>query len=139
MIIDKIKLDLNAARKLKEKEKITILSTLYGEVERVGKDKGNRLSTDEESLSVIKKFIENARLCLEYDTDANDKILAEIAIYRSYQPKQLTEAEIKSIILELSQNPNADTTLPGIMKHFKAEYPGKYDGKLLTTIIKGVS
>ena len=56
----------------------------------------------------------------------------QIEIAKSYMPKLLTTEEIKSIIDSLE-----DKSMPSVMKHFKANYNGKCDMKMVSDIAKG--
>lgn len=55
----------------------------------------------------------------------------QIKIIQKYLPKMLSEEEVKEIINSLQ-----DKTLPSIMKHFKLNYQGKADMKMVSTIAK---
>ena len=55
----------------------------------------------------------------------------QIEVIKKYLPKLLSEEEIKAIIEGLE-----DKTLPSVMKHFKANYQGKADMRLVNTIAK---
>lgn len=56
----------------------------------------------------------------------------QIEIAKSYMPKLLTAEEIKTIIDSLE-----DKSMPSVMKHFKANYNGKCDMKMVSDIAKG--
>ena len=53
------------------------------------------------------------------------------ATLEKYLPKMLTADEIKAIILKLD-----DKTIPAVMKHFKMNYNGACDMKLLSEVLK---
>ena len=57
----------------------------------------------------------------------------QIETIKRYLPKMLEEDEIKNIILSLE-----DKTLPSIMKHFKVNYQGKADMKMVSEIAKSL-
>ena len=58
----------------------------------------------------------------------------QLATVKKYLPKMLTEEEIKEIILSLP-----DKTTPFVMKHFKANYAGKADMRLVGAVLKNVT
>ena len=60
-------------------------------------------------------------------------ITRQIELAKSYLPKQLSLQEIKDIILSLE-----DTSIPSVMKHFKANYNGKCDMKQLQEVLKSL-
>jgi uncharacterized protein YqeY len=43
----------------------------------------------------------------------------------------MTAEEIKAVILSLP-----DKTVPAVMKHFRTEYPGKCDMKMVSEVLK---
>ena len=154
-MVEKIKADQLQARKEHDKIKAGNLTALIGEISIVGKNAGNRESTDEESLTVIKKFIKNTNETLRIFIDASMKLGAdphsiekinelreEIKMYEDYLPKQLSEDELKEIIksnidysIEFGAGkPNLGT----IMKYLKETYNGQYDGKTASLIAKGL-
>ncbi len=57
----------------------------------------------------------------------------QILTIQKYLPKMLSDGEIKSIIEGLE-----DKTLPSIMKHFKTNYQGLADMKLVSEIAKNL-
>lgn len=57
----------------------------------------------------------------------------QIETIKKYLPKMLSEEEIKNIISGLE-----DKTLPSVMKHFKMNYQGLADMKLVSEIAKNL-
>ena len=55
----------------------------------------------------------------------------QIEVIKKYLPEMLSEDKIREIISSLE-----DKTLPSIMKHFKINYQGKADMKVVSTIAK---
>ena len=53
MLINQIKSDALIARKARKIDTATLLTTLYSEASMIGKNLGNRESTDQEVLQVI--------------------------------------------------------------------------------------
>ena len=58
-IVTNIKAASLQARKDRNAPKAALLSTLLGEVQMIGKNNGNRESTDGEAIAVIKKMLNN--------------------------------------------------------------------------------
>lgn len=129
-----IKADQLAARKAKEATKASLLTTLIGDVQNVlkGSYKG---AEDELVLSTIKKYLDVNKEFQGKDPDAATLSMLQVEqmVLESYMPSQLTEDEMLSIIKDQNLN-----DLPSIMKHFKTNYLGKYDGKKLSDIAKGL-
>ena len=57
----------------------------------------------------------------------------QIETIKKYLPKMLDEEEVKKIILSLE-----DKSIPFVMKHFKANYQGKVDMKMVSDIAKNL-
>lgn len=144
-ILANIKSDQLIARKMRDKVKTDFLTSLIGEAERVGKNDGNRVSTDDEVLAVIKKAIKNADETLSLVKDKRmieeaaglDDIIAALALeietLKGYLPKQLSEAVLREAINEMVCS---GMGLGGIMRHLKHGFGGHYDGKLASAIAK---
>jgi len=134
-IIEKIKSDSLEARKNKDALSSNLLVTLYSEIVKVGKDSGNRETTDDESIVVIKKFVKNLEETKEILTNKESpeylKIVKELEILNQYLPIQLSDKEISNIIDKL---PNKN--IGEVMKYFKNNHFGKYDAKIVTNLLK---
>ena len=147
-MLKRIKEDQLNARKEHNKLKTGMLTALLGEISIVGKNNGNRETTDAEAIVVIKKFLKNVNETLKIFTRGSmemgagshtvekiNELRAEIKIYESYLPKQLSEDELKDIISRFGEE--AYTSNVGtVMKYLKENYNGLYDGKLASTIAK---
>lgn len=143
-ILEKIKADQLQARKDKDKLKASLLTTLIGEAAMVGKNKGNRDSTDVEVVAVIKKFINNANETITILTPEKQNLaayattLAEIRILNEYLPQQLTADGLTEVINYIITEINASTIkdMGKVMKILKERYDGQYDGALASSLIK---
>lgn len=131
-LLEQIKTDQVVARKLGDKTAASLLTTLLGEATAIGKNAGNRETTDDEVVSVIKKFIKNINETVTALVSRNEDAstyIAEREILERYLPKQLNEAELFK--LAASQE-----SMPAFMKFLKENYAGQYDGKLASTVAK---
>jgi uncharacterized protein YqeY len=143
-LIERLKADQLSARKAKDTRKVTLLSTLIGEAVKVGKDNGNRDSTDIEVIAVIKKFKKNVEdtslLIVKQNPESRNCILNsykdELAIYDSYIPKQLSEEDLKHEIYTfyLNNEGEGDVSMKDVMAFLKSNFSGLYDGKLASQI-----
>jgi uncharacterized protein YqeY len=129
------------ARKGSDTVAKNLLVTLYAECVRVGKDKRNGETTDDECLSVIKKFLENAKATaelLEYKVPAASSFIHEVSILSDLLPKQLTIDELEQAISQIIAD-KALSDLKGlgqVMASLKATYGSTYDGKAASEITK---
>lgn len=148
-LMEKLRADYLAARKNRDGNGVAIAlySSLVGEAAMVGKNNGNRETTDEEALRVVKKFLDNAKethshvskAALETNApnmgDAIYNTLVEIGILEKYMPEQLTEEKLRLLItlfIEATEGAN----MGHVMKHLQTNYGGQYDGKLASKLAK---
>lgn len=62
-----------------------------------------------------------------------ESLTKQIEIVKKYLPKLLSKEEVKQIIDSLE-----DKSLPSIMKHFKVNYQGKVDMKVVSEMAKNL-
>ena len=149
-LLSRIKKDQLLARKEHDKVTALLLTTLIGEAAMVGKNNGNRDSTDAEVVAVVKKFIKNNNETLRAavtDTVVNH-VKTEIAILERYLPKQLTAAEIEKFFEDsvyiwahefcASENDKPEINVGVLMKELKNQHEGQYDGKIASQLAKKV-
>jgi len=136
-----IRKDLFEAKKNHDTVRSNLLSALLGEAAAVGKNAGNRESTPEEVMQVIRKFIKNIDetiTLLEKEGKPADKEKTERAILESYLPKQLSPEELAKAIDEIvAALPERSPKMMGqVMAKLKELYNGRYDGKTANQIAK---
>lgn len=141
---EQIKQDLMTARYAKNTNVVKILSTLLGEASIIGKSKRNGNSTDEEVISVVKKFLlgieENLKMHEFINTESEmcKQLKLEHSLISIYMPQQLSEIELKSIISSIiSELGLSSIRQVGIvMGELKKKYSGRYDGNIAIQLVK---
>ncbi|MDY0071195.1 MAG: GatB/YqeY domain-containing protein [Thauera sp.] len=139
-LLDQLKKDSLTARKAGESVRISLLSTLIGEAAMVGKNAGNRDSTDEEVLQTVRKFLKNNQEATAVIKDpARLAVLEEeSAVLASYLPPQASDEEVKAFI---------DSTVAGladrspkqmgvVMGALKARFGTNFDAKTANQWVK---
>lgn len=138
--LSNIKADQLAARKAKNTNEATLLTTLLSESVIVGKNQG-RESTDEEVIAVVKKFLKNNTQYLSDIGASNPELKAKLeeekSILSRYVPAQMEQYQMELIVAEIITS-NPTLNMGGIMKHMKANYDGQYDGKMLSSVVKAM-
>lgn len=76
----------------------TILTTLLGEISIVGKNDGNRETTDDEAVKIIQKFIKGVDDNKQYRKLSDDELM-ELSLYKAYIPEMIA-AETMTIFVE---------------------------------------
>ena len=80
----------------------------------------------------IKELVEEAENYRKVGhNEEADNILAQKAVLEKYLPQMLSEKEIEKIINGLS-----DKTVPSVMRHFKTNYNGQCDMKVVSEVLK---
>lgn len=110
----------------------SLLGVLLGEIDRLPIPR-TQSPTEDQIYAIVKKLHEGAELLASKDWSEEAKI--EYAYLKDYIKQQLGRSEIEVIIADLIlQQPNANIGL--VMKYFKDNYSGQYDGKLVSQIAK---
>jgi len=125
MLLETINTDIKNAMRNKEADKLLVLRTLKGEIQRKADN-----PTEVDIVAVIKKSIDGIK---ETTNDANELALLEV-----YLPKQLTADDMEAIVASFIGE-NSLEGMAGLgrtMGHFKNNYAGQYDGKVLSNIVK---
>ena len=140
MLIDEIKAANIKAMKERDNVARAVLSvvlTKYKNLEVEMRSQGKEIS-DKELIAIIQKTLKELSDEKEgYAKVGNAQRVADIArqeeVLSSYLPKQLSEQEIRDIILSLE-----DRSVPSVMKHFKTNYAGQVDMSLVNSILRSL-
>lgn len=140
MIIDEIKKANIQAMKDKDSKARAIYSVLMNKhlLAQVDARTTGKEVEDADMVRIIQKTIKE----LDEERDnykrvGNDEevetIEYEKKLIEKYLPELLSEEEIKNIIMSLE-----DKTVPSVMRHFKTNYNGKCDMKVVSTVLKNI-
>ena len=98
---------------------VAFYSFVISEIATIGKNDGNRDTTDDEAIRMIKKLI------------AVNEVQAEIDVISGYVPTTLSEDETRTIIEGYGLN-----QIGAIMGRLKKEYGQRVDMKIASQIAK---
>ena len=140
-MINELKKMMMKAKLEKDKIKSNLLSTLVGEAVMVGKNDGNRETTEQEVLDLTKKFLKGVNENLKLLEEAGKDVAAtlhEKEILESLLPKQMSESELISAVEKIIETlPEKSMKMMGkIMGDLKTKYNGQFDGKMASDIVK---
>ena len=130
---EKISEDLKSAMKNRDSVKLNVLRVLKGEIERGEQTATQKIElADIDVLKLIKKMIEGIK-----ETKGSEQ---EIESLNIYLPQQLSESEVKLIASQIKESQGLTNAkdMGKIMNHFKDNYGGRYDGKVLSNIAKEI-
>lgn len=143
MLTDQIKADLLTARKARDVIKSSQLSTLYSEATMIGKNDGNRQTTDLEVITLVKKTIGTLEDIITVVKEKNpeaeiEPLTMEIQLLQGYLPKQLSESELGTIIdgIIAANNITSLKQMGLVMKELVANHAGLFDGGVASNLVK---
>lgn len=140
MTIEKLRQDMVAAMKAKDKETKDAISSLIAAVKKVAIDEGVREDIPESLVDkVILKELKSIKEQIDTCPDERAELKAEYTktyeIVEKYAPAVLTEAEIKAIIETKFADVLATKNKGLVMKAAMGELNGKADGKVINQIV----
>jgi uncharacterized protein len=141
MLVDQIRAAMIQARKSGDPVAKSLLVTLYSEVVRVGKDRRNGETTDDETVAVIRKFMTNTqetRKHLQARSQSAEVQDREIEMLSAYLPRQISESELAEIINRLVASLGEGTNMGAVMAGLKANHGGRYDARVASQLVKAV-
>ncbi len=106
-------------------------------LEKIAKGDRSQMLSDADMSNILQKTIKelnDEKSNYEKVGNAEEvaRISRQIEIASSYLPKMLSREEIKAIIDSLD-----DKSVPSVMKHFKANFNGQVDMRLVQEVLKG--
>lgn len=140
MLVDEIKKANIQAMKDKDAVARSIYSVIMNKImlETIKKrEKGEEIN-DADVSNILQKTIkelteEGENYAKVGNHEEEEKIKRQIEIASAYLPKMLSSEEIKEIILSLE-----DKSIPSVMKHFKLNYNGKCDMRMVQEVLKSL-
>ena len=129
-----------AAMKAREKERKEAISVLVSAAKKLAIDEGCRDDIPEELgdraiLKEIKSVKEQIDTCPADRTDLKDEYTFTLSVMEEYAPKQLSEDEIRAIIIDKFTDVIATGNKGQIMKAVMGELKGKADGKVINQVV----
>ena len=141
-MVEKLKQDMIAAMKAKDKDRLTTIRMIKGDLDKEHIDKKREIN-DDLLIEVVNRGIKQRKdSIVEFAKGGRDYLIqktqAELEILQSYLPAQLSEEEIVSIIDEAFQivNPEGPRDMGKIMKEVQPKLKGRADMKEVSEIIK---
>ena len=141
-MVEKLKQDMIASIKAKDKDRLTTIRMIKGDLDKEHIDKKREIN-DDLLIEVVNRGIKQRKdSIVEFEKGGRDDLIqktqAELEILQSYLPAQLSEEEIVSIIDEAFQivNPEGPRDMGKIMKEVQPKLKGRADMKEVSEIIK---
>ena len=130
---DQISQDMKSAMRDKDEARLSSIRMLWAAIQR--REVDERISLDDtQVLAVIEKLVKQGREAAEQylkggRQDLADKEAREIALWQTYLPQQLTEAEIEKLIAEAvaATGAAAPKDMGKVMAALKPKLQGRAD------------
>lgn len=140
-VIEKLKAESMALRKTRNPLAASITFAL-SEIEKVGKNNGNRMTTEDEAIKVVQKLIAtiDENLKLELDRQRLDALTFERQILSGVLPQMATDKEIIDFLRDLLTAKTSETMpkkgeiMKALRDHFGALVDMKRAGQLANDI-----
>ena len=138
MTLEQFKKEKILAMKNKDKDGVDALNVIITKVMNLTIEKravGQEVTEGDVDTIIqkaVKELEEEREGFIKAGRQANvESLTKQIEYVKKYLPQLLSEQEIKEIISKLE-----DKSMPSIMKHFKTNYQGKVDMKLVSILAK---
>lgn len=140
MELEKLRSDMVAAMKAKDKPRKEAISSLVSAVKKVAIDEGCRDDipaelVDRVILKELKTVKEQIDTCPEARTDLKAEYQFRYDVINEYAPQQMGAEEVKAYILEKFAEVVATKNKGMIMKNVMADMKGKADGKVINQVV----
>ena len=120
----------------KSKQPTAFLSLLISQINLIGKNDGDRETTDDEALRVLKKMIAaNEETISVLDTGAQlDALQAEVDVMTPFLPQMVDEATVQAYIDELVSG--GANNIGALMGGLKKKFGSTIDMKLANPLVR---
>lgn len=142
LLKDQLMEDLKVAMKEKDVVRKTTITMLRAAVKQVEVDQRIDLA-DEDVIQIIAKQIKQKRAAIEeFDKasrqDLVDEAHQEIKVLEAYLPEQLSEEELKQVIIDAIAETGATTPkeMGKVISLVSGKTMGRADGKQIATLVK---
>ncbi|MFO7892356.1 MAG: GatB/YqeY domain-containing protein [Longimicrobiales bacterium] len=135
---ERIRGDLNDARRSKDKLRTTVLTTVLSEIRNKEIELGEE-ATDQDVIGVVAKAIKQRKESAEQMRDAGREELAgkeekEAEILDAYTPESMSEDDVRSLVQEIVAS-GADN-MGAVMGALMPKIKGRFDGKEANRIVR---
>ena len=134
--------DMKIAMKAGDKDRLSVIRLLRGQLKDGVIAKRAELTTDEE-ISVLSNALKKRRESIEAYQNAGrmdlvQKEQKELEVIQSYLPAQLSPEEIEAVVLKVVQETGAQTMkdLGKVMPLVMEQVKGRADGRLVNELVR---
>lgn len=143
---ERIMADMKTAMKAKDKVALESLRAIKAEILKAQTEKGAKEElTQEQEIKLLQRLVKQRKDSASLYSEQNRNDLAEpellqVAVIEKFLPKQLTEAELISIITDIVTEVGASSPkdMGKVMGAANKKLSGKAEGRLISTVVKNI-
>ncbi|SFS82200.1 hypothetical protein SAMN05444972_108144 [Marininema halotolerans] len=139
---ERLTLDMKAAMKNKEKDRLTVIRRLRSSVKNEEIELRRPLNEDEALSVVVKEYKQQQDSLAEFQQagreDLVEKVQMEIAILKDYLPAPLSEDELRKMVQEAVEQIGATSKadMKKVMTLLMPQVKGRADGKTVNRLVQ---
>lgn len=107
---------------------------VLSEIEKIGKNNGNRPTTDEEAEKYLQKLVPVIEQNLKLRSDAIAQM--EVDFYKEFLPQMASEDDLEKFLFEAYGDKFSQIDIGSIMKEIKKKFGNTIDMKMASTYVK---
>ncbi|MGG1573578.1 GatB/YqeY domain-containing protein [Fictibacillus sp. NRS-1165] len=141
-LLDRLNQDMKQAMKDKNKQKLSVIRMLKASLQNESIKLGHDLNEEEELTVLAREMKQRKDSLQEFEkagrNDLADALKDEIVIITEYMPEQLTEQEVKDIVLAAIEQVGAvsKADMGKVMAAVMPKVKGKADGALVNRLVQ---
>lgn len=137
-LLDRLKRDLNTARRERDRQRILLLSMTLSEVKNVQIELG-REPTDADVTEVVGRAVKRRREAADQirtagRTEFADREEQEAILLMAYLPAQLTEGEVRALVKDAVAS--GASSVGAVMSAVMPGLKGRFDGREANRIVR---
>ncbi|MDN4525441.1 GatB/YqeY domain-containing protein [Fictibacillus fluitans] len=141
-LLDRLNQDMKQAMKDKNKQKLSVIRMVKASLQNESIKLGHDLNEEEELTVLAREMKQRKDSLQEFEkagrNDLADSLKEEIAIITDYMPQQLSEDEVKEIVLAAIEQVGASSKgdMGKVMGVVMPQVKGKADGSLVNKLVQ---
>lgn len=132
--------DLKAAMRARDSLRTTALRAILAAIKNKTIEAKCETRSEADLIAIVKREVKQCVETLEFAREAGrEGVVAEhealLSVLEGYQPSQLDAAALKAAVSKIIDETGA-TEIGGVMRELNSRYPGQFDGKLASTLVR---
>jgi uncharacterized protein len=142
-LLSQLNNDMKQAMKNKDKERLSVIRMVKASIQNESIKLGKSELSEDEDLTILSRELKQRKDSLQEFKSAGrddlvEKLETEINIIQEYMPEQLSEEELKAIVLETIQETGASSKkdMGKVMSQLMPKVKGKADGSKINKLVQ---